>query len=278
ISVNGANAGDFAQTNNCGSSVAAGANCLINVTFTPTTVGARTAGVTLVDNAINSPQTIQLSGTGTGFSITPSVTTLTFTMTQQFTAVNGSGTVSWSVDGVSGGSASVGTITTGGLYTPPSSVGSHTVTATTSTSQVASATVYISNYAGTFTFHNDNMRTGQNTNETVLTPANVNSTQFGKLFSYNTDGISHASPLYVANLNIRGKGARNVVYVATEHNSVYAFDADGRSRTPLWQVSFNNAAAGITPVPPADTGEPGDIAPEIGITSTPVIDTATNTM
>src|SRR5262249_48059328 len=129
-----------------------------------------------------------------------------------------------------------------------------------------------------FTFHNDNLRTGQNINETVLTPGNVNSTQFGKVFSYNTDGISHASPLYVANLNIPGKGPRNVVYVATEHDTLYAFDADGRSASPLWQVSFINPGAGITTVPAADTGETGDINPEIGITSTPVIDQATNTM
>jgi hypothetical protein len=122
----------------------------------------------------------------------------------------------------------------------------------------------------------DKLRTGLNPVETVLTPANVKASQFGKLFSYPIDGVSDASPLYVANVNIPGKGLRNVVYVATEHDSVYAFDADGAQTVPLWQRSF--LAAGVTTVPPSDTGECCDIAPEIGITGTPVIDGTTNTL
>jgi fibronectin type 3 domain-containing protein len=272
IAVVGGNAGDFAQTNTCGATLAPNAACTINVTFTPTATGARSSTVTINDNAPGSPQTIALSGTGTGFSVTPRVSVLTFTGTQQFTASSGS--VTWSVDGVIGGSSSSGTINATGLYTPPNTVGTHVVTATSA--QSANATVYVTNYPGTFTYHNDNLRTGQNLNETVLTPANVNQAQFGKLFSYPLDGIAFASPLYLANINVPAQGFHNVVYVATEHDSVYAFEADGLSSAPLWKVSFLTSS--VTPVPCADTGECGDIPTEIGITSTPVIDQASGTM
>jgi len=180
------------------------------------------------------------------------------------------------VDGIAGGSALSGTITSTGLYSPPASVGTHTITATSGQGQPASAAVYISNYPGTYTHHNDNLRTGQNNNETVLTPANVNPVQFGKLFSYSIDGIAFASPLYVAGVNIPGSGVHNVVYVATENDSVYAFDADGLSGTPLWHVTF--LKTGVNTVPCSDVGECGDIPVQIGITSTPVIDPTSGTM
>jgi hypothetical protein len=237
---------------------------------------ARNTSHSMVPARVGSPATT--------LAITPRTVVLTFTMTQRFTPnVKG---VQWSVDGVKGGSAASGTITTRGVYSPPAAAGTHTVTATTlDQSQSVDATVYVSDYPGTFTHHNDNLRTGQNLNETVLSPATVSSATFGKLFAYPLDGIAYASPLYVANVNMshrsgngRGRQSHNVVYVATEHNSVYAFDADGRVSAPLWQVSFINPAAGVTTVPPDDTGECCDIAPEIGITGTPVIDPATGTL
>jgi Bacterial lectin/Chitobiase/beta-hexosaminidase C-terminal domain len=124
------------------------------------------------------------------------------------------------------------------------------------------------------TQHYDNARTGQNTNETILTPANVNSTTFGKLFSLAADGYVYAQPLYVANLAIPGNGTHNMLFIATEHDSVYAYDAD--NGTELWFRTF--LVNGATPLSTADVGNTQDINPEIGITGTPTIDLTTNTM
>ena len=280
IAVTGSESADFAQTNTCGASLAINASCTISVTFHPSVAAFRSASITITDNAPGTPHTISLTGTGSGFSINPHTAVLTPAQTQQFTVTGpGSGSVTWSVDSVAGGSSTLGTITTSGLYTPPSSVGTHTVTVTTTDGLTSSsATVFITTNPGLLTHHNDNFRTGQNILETVLTPANVNKTKFGKLFSYATDGISHASPLYLVNVNIPGVGLRNVVYVSTEHDSVYAFDADGLSVAALWHVSFINPAAGVTTVTSGDVGECCDITPEIGITGTPVIDASTGTL
>ena len=126
------------------------------------------------------------------------------------------------------------------------------------------------------TYQYDVSRAGANLSETILTPGTVNVAQFGKLFSDPVDGYIYAQPLYVPSVNIPGKGLHNVVYVATEHDSVYAFDADG-SAAPLWHVSFLGSSAGVTTVPYQDTGC-DQIVPEIGVTGTPVIDPKTGTL
>ncbi|MFY9560087.1 MAG: pyrrolo-quinoline quinone [Terriglobales bacterium] len=131
------------------------------------------------------------------------------------------------------------------------------------------------------TYHNDNSRRGLNDKETILTHANVNPNQFGKLFSRKTDGYSYAQPLYLPGVNIPGLGVHNVLYVATEHDTIYAFDADsnqGINKQPLWQRTFIDPTHGITTVASQADAACTDLVPEIGITGTPVIDTQTGTM
>lgn len=143
------------------------------------------------------------------------------------------------------------------------------------------------------THHYNNARTGLNDGETRLTPANVSSAKgFGKLFSQQVDGQIYAQPLYVANLSIKGRGTHNVVFVATQGASVYAFDADsgqGANAQPLWRASLldaaHGAAPGATPVPITDLGVNAqgqamcnDIAPQLGVTGTPVIDRVSKTL
>jgi hypothetical protein len=134
------------------------------------------------------------------------------------------------------------------------------------TSNPATLTVVAATAADVITYHNDNARTGQNLDEVLLTPANVNSASFGGLNFFSTDGKVDGQPLYLSSLNIAG-GTHNVLYVVTEHDSVYAFDAD--AGTVLWQASV--LGTGETP---SDDRGCSQITPEIGITSTPVIDRA----
>lgn len=152
-------------------------------------------------------------------------------------------------------------------------------TSVTSESTVASS-------MNVLTQHNDNARTGANLQETILNTSNVNTTQFAKLCDRPVDGHIYAQPLYVSNVNIPGKGVHNVIYIATMHNSVYAFDADNvditdpNSDLPLWKTSLKSSIplpdARIGPThngQPVVNGQPTyrDISIEVGIISTPVI-------
>lgn len=204
---------------------------------------------------------------------------LTFTQSQQFKATVAGTTntaVSWFVDGIKGGNSTVGTISTAGLYHPPAVKGTHTITAKSAAASTATAkaTVWVTDYPGMFTYHGDRFRSGVNLQEYALTSSTVRASTFGKIFSRSVDGQIYAQPLYVSNLTIAG-AKHNVVYVATEHSSVYAFDGDGKLTTPFWKRSFINPAAGITTI-----AKPANalISPEISISSTPVIDASTSTL
>jgi hypothetical protein len=126
-----------------------------------------------------------------------------------------------------------------------------------------------SSFPGTFTFRNDGFRTGQNLFETILTPSTVKPGAFGLLFTDAVDGYVYAQPLYVPALQMPD-AVHNVVFVATEFNSVYAFDAD-EPGAPLWHMSFNDSTNGITPEPSSDLGC-NDLFHWIDITATPMID------
>jgi len=245
--------------------------------YTPGLAGQHTVTATSAADGVSSGSaTITVS---LAVAVHPVTSSLTTTQTQQFTAqvLGATNTaVTWAVDGVVGGNSTTGTITAGGLYAPAPS-GTHAVTAISQADNTKSATasLVVSSYAGTFSYKYDNGRTGQNTGEVLLSPAVVNPTKFGKVFSYSLDGWSWAQPLYVANVNVPTIGYRNLLYVVTMHDSVYAFDADGKSPSPVWKRNFTNTAAGITTMPGSDFGL---WYPEIGILATPVIDPSTGTL
>jgi hypothetical protein len=222
-------------------------------------------------------------------SVQPRTATLSVSRTQQFNATVANASkadVLWDVNGVAGGNSTVGTISSSGLYTAPPQVpdpAQVTVTASSvanpSKHDSAQVTIFVDTSSGSFTgvltYHNDNARTGENVGETILSPENVTPSKFGKLFSYSIDGQVFAQPLYVSRVPINGQ-LHNVVYIVTEHDSVYAFDADSGASSALWSVSFINPDQGITPIPSSDLDSP--INPEIGITSTPVIDGSTGVL
>jgi len=239
--------------------------------------GAATISATVSGVTGTSTLTVTASAkTVTSIAVTPANPSFAVGGTQQFTATatysdastgNVTSTATWASS-----TTSVASINASGLATG-AATGTTTISATlNSVSGSTSATVTAANTqsVNVTTWHFDNNRSGLNPTETALTPGNVNSSSFGKLFSYQTDGYVYAEPLLMSNVTING-AKHNVIYVATENDSVYAFDADNYGTgAPLWQVSL--LQAGETPL----TGAP--IKPVEGITSTPVIDPSTGTL
>ena len=230
------------------------------------------AAYTTINLTVGSP-----TKTLTAIAVTPNNPSFAVGSTEQFTATatysDGSTTNVTSTAAWTAADTGVATITSSGLATGVA-VGSTQVTASlngvTGSDPLSVTTATTSGGVNVVTWHFDKGRSGLNPNETSLSPGNVNAKTFGKLFSYLTDGYAYAEPLLMSNVTVNG-AKHNVVYVATERDSVYAFDADSYgSGTPLWQVSLLNS--GETPI------TAGPVKPFQGVTSTPVIDPATNTI
>jgi len=221
-------------------------------------------------------------------SITPVRGGMIISQSSSFTAALqndvGLAGVTWTA--TSGSFSSQGKTTA--TYVAPNAAGNVTITATSvaDSAQSASATLGVTDLTGVTTYHNDASRDGANTHELALTTSNVKGATFGKLFSCSVDGAIYAQPLWVANLAVNG-ARHNVVIVATQHNSVYAFDADSNANpcVPLWQANLldsnhggmGNETSVPSSGPTALVGEGhGDINPEVGVTGTPVVDPSTN--
>jgi len=209
-------------------------------------------------------------------SITPVRGGLTISQSLGFTAAVqndfASAGVTWTA--TSGSFSSQGKTTA--TYVAPNAAGSFTITATSvaDVTKSASATIGVTDLSGVLTWRNDNTRAGTNQKEYALTPALVSTATFGKLFSCLVDAAVYAEPLWAANLTIGG-GTRNVIFVATVHDTVYAFDADNTPCHTYWQKSL--LGANETFVNSTDVLT-DDINPDIGIVGTPVIDVAKTTL
>jgi len=220
------------------------------------------------------------SGGGGGTSITVSVsprrgglvTSQTLSIAATLTNDAGNQGVNWTA---SGGSFLPSTSTSGNAvaFTAPASAGVVTITATSVAdgSKSATATIGVTDLSGVLTYHNNLSRDGANQKEYALTPSNVSTSTFGKLFSCPVDGALYAQPLWVPKVSIGG-GTHNVIVVATMRDSVYVFDADTSPCVTYWNKQY--LPAGETWGTYSDIGS-SDIFPDIGILGTPVISSGT---
>ena len=248
---------------------------------TPATVSATATSVQDVTKRASTTITITtpVRGGTASVAISPVRVALTTGQSQTFTATvtgNAVASVTWEVDSIPSGNSSVGTVSASGVYTPPSSAGTHTVAARSvaDTTATASASVSITDFQGVFTYHNDLSRDGVNSQEYALNTSTVRSATFGKRFACAIDAAAYAQPLWVANVAIGG-GTHNVLVAATQHDTVYAFDADASPCQTYWSKSLlDNGEKWVT----SGDVNTNDINPDIGIVGTPVIDPGTNTI
>src|SRR5262249_46398833 len=210
-------------------------------------------------------------------SVSPARAGITIKQTLTLVAnTNDNAGVAWTTSS-GGGALSASSSQSGAqvTYTPPAVAGVYTVTATSVSDAThhAAVTVGVTDLTGVHTYHNNLGRDGANTREYALTPASVKTETFGRLFSCPVDAGVWAQPLWVANLGIGGS-PHNVIFVATAHNSLYAFDADVSPCMQLWQANLIDVHHG---------GNSGEISmqatsEDFGVTGTPVIDPQSNTL
>lgn len=225
--------------------------------------GSNPASVTITTQPAG--QTVAVGQTATFTVLATGTAPLAFQWQKNGTAISGATSASYTTPAVT-------VADNGAKFVVVVSNATGTATSTAATLTIGSGSAPMAGDVPTY--HYDATRTGANTHETLLTPANVNSTTFGPLGSFTVDGSVDAQPLYLSNVSIPGVGTKNVLYVVTEHDSVFAFDADsvsGATTTSLWKTSV--LQAGETP---SDDRNCGQVSPEIGITSTPVIDRVRN--
>ncbi len=255
----------------------------VSIANTPLTFQVVDSGAPQQSKSVSLTLTI---GTGGNFTVSVSPKRAGLTVTQNITltaTTNDPAGVTWTAAGSSCSGTACGTFSAGSsltgvgvTYTAPATAGVYTITGT-SVSDVtvsASITIGVTDLAGVYTWHNNLNRDGSNPQEYALTPALVTTATFGRLFTCTIDAAAYAQPLWVANLSINGV-KHNVVYVETEHNTVYAFDADA---SPCVTIKFVSLLGGNeTWLSTADVNTT-DISPDIGIVGTPVIDPATSTL
>jgi chitodextrinase len=282
----GASCTSFAQIGTAGATTFSDSGLTASTSYSYRARATDAAGNLGTFSNTSSTATSPSGGSNIAVTVSPQrgglTTSQTLSMTASLTNDTGNAGVSWSATG--GG---IFTSATGSSanYVAPAVAGVVTITATSVAdgSKTASATIGVTDLAAVSTYLNGNSRQGANLQEYGLAtsgPTAVNSTNFGKLFSCTVDAAIYAQPLWVANVSIGG-AKHNVVYVATQHDTVYAFDADASPCTTLWQTGANSVnsllPSGQTWVTSGDVACT-DLQPNIGIVGTPVIDLGTNTM